>query len=822
MSRFTHRALTGARLLLAAFCWVTAAYAFVASSAFADLQFLKPRVFVWVGVFSDWHAVAVWAWIALAVAVLLPDLRRAGAPRRLAVGLLTLCAAAGAWNSLHPVLPGLVSGYRSVLMGLLALVPIIWLALIDHVDSAAFLRRQGFGATEESVRAFERHVFVAAIASALFIVALYAGLTSVSLMGAFEPDLMTSGLAIGFGWSLVDHLWIACAVFLLTAALGRLTRGRFLLQYAILSVLFSALFWSALLRFVADSIGLDENAGALAAAAVAVSLTGTWSGLRLRCLGREGDVCASAIDLYFGRARPRTGGTRAALSLLMVASLAYAGAAVAGRVDWDFALLKCGVLGVWMTMFGVVYRIESERLRPGTWTIVLVSLVPLIVHEAAPARFAQRHVLERYAVHNPSFRLADGLLHNVPSTPSFEKYLRANTPLPGEVPPVDIDFVRDLGPSPLASKPFIFLFVIDSLRPDYLGSYNPRVRFTPRLDQFASESAVFRNAFTSYGGTALSVPAMWAGSVIAHKQYVQPFHPMNALEKLLDANGYRRFLSLDHIMGQLLQRSDRIDELDRGIETRDYQLCRTLEELDSKLASGGSLIPAFAYSLPQDVHMSRLPRKIETGDEYRSFNAAYATKVHSIDACFGRFIDSLKHRGLYDRSLIVVTADHGEMLGEDGRFGHSYYLFPQVIRVPLIVHLPSALRGAAAVDPDAVTLTTDITPTLYAALGYAPVRSNELMGRPFIGTTDRSSTERRRDTYVLAASYGAVYAVLGHNGRRLFIADAVKGGDTAYERDSSGQWIEKEVTEGLRAIRQFTIRQHIDQIARIYHVSPRR
>jgi arylsulfatase A-like enzyme len=157
------------------------------------------------------------------------------------------------------------------------------------------------------------------------------------------------------------------------------------------------------------------------------------------------------------------------------------------------------------------------------------------------------------------------------------------------------------------------------------------------------------------------------------------------------------------------------------------------------------------------------------------------------------------------------------MLGEDSRFGHSYHLFPQIVQVPLIVHFP-AMLDARTIDPGAVSSTIDITPTLYAALGYHPLRGSRLMGRPLVGVDDRQSTERRRDTYVIAASYGAVYAALRHNGRRLYIADGIRGGDQAFERDLSGRWSEVEISEGLRAVNQLAIRQHIDEIARTYRV----
>jgi hypothetical protein len=74
---------------------------------------------------------------------------------------------------------------------------------------------------------------------------------------------------------------------------------------------------------------------------------------------------------------------------------------------------------------------------------------------------------------------------------------------------------------------------------------------------------------------------------------------------------------------------------------------------------------------------------------------------------------------------------------------------------------------------------------------------------------------------VIAASYGAVYAVLRHNGRQLYIANAIKGGDLAYERDASGRWTEMDVSAGSRTVNQFIIRQHVDEVARVFHVTDR-
>jgi hypothetical protein len=120
-----------------------------------------------------------------------------------------------------------------------------------------------------------------------------------------------------------------------------------------------------------------------------------------------------------------------------------------------------------------------------------------------------------------------------------------------------------------------------------------------------------------------------------------------------------------------------------------------------------------------------------------------------------------------------------------------------------------------------ITFSTDIAPTVYAALGYRPKASNELMGSPLAGTDPAIWSQRRRAAHVFAASYGAVYAVVRDNGRRLYIADAINGGDFAYDRDQEGAWVPREVDGGTRLINQLAIRHYVDGIARMYSLNPR-
>lgn len=69
----------------------------------------------------------------------------------------------------------------------------------------------------------------------------------------------------------------------------------------------------------------------------------------------------------------------------------------------------------------------------------------------------------------------------------------------------------------------------------------------------------------------------------------------------------------------------------------------------------------------------------------------YEAEVASMDREIGAFLDWLAERGDLDRTLLVLTADHGERLGERGLVGHDLVMDPVVLRVPLLIRLPGAV-----------------------------------------------------------------------------------------------------------------------------------
>ena len=155
-------------------------------------------------------------------------------------------------------------------------------------------------------------------------------------------------------------------------------------------------------------------------------------------------------------------------------------------------------------------------------------------------------------------------------------------------------------------------------------------------------------------------------------------------------------------------------------------------------------------------------------------------------------------------------------MGEGGRWGHAYTIFPEIVRIPLIVHLPAWLRGNVKSDPKMIAFLTDLTPTLYYLLGQKPIVNNELLGRPLFTVSLEEQKPYLRDSYLVVSSYAPVYGLLSENGRLLYIADGVNYRDYAYELSPDGSSSETSLSGEQRAEWQKDIQQQVKAISRFY------
>jgi arylsulfatase A-like enzyme len=101
----------------------------------------------------------------------------------------------------------------------------------------------------------------------------------------------------------------------------------------------------------------------------------------------------------------------------------------------------------------------------------------------------------------------------------------------------------------------------------------------------------------------------------------------------------------------------------------------------------------------------------------------YDAETRYVDADIARIVAALKARALYDDTLIVFTADHGEEFWEHGSLGHGHTMYRELLEVPLIVKLPASHRRSGTPSVVATPVSTvSVTPTVLDVTGvpYSP------------------------------------------------------------------------------------------------------
>lgn len=270
----------------------------------------------------------------------------------------------------------------------------------------------------------------------------------------------------------------------------------------------------------------------------------------------------------------------------------------------------------------------------------------------------------------------------------------------------------------------IFIISIDTLRSDRIGAYGYRDASTPNLDRFRTESVLFEHAFSHVPQTLPSHATLFGGTLpptTGVRDNLGYALPENAptLPQILKDHGY---VTGAAVSSYVLRRATGIgrgfdffdDEVEAEIETGPTAAERNgdrTRELFENWLTGVSGDAVFGFLHIFEPHAPyRAPQEYAAKDPYDG-EVAYA------DAIVGRFFETLRRRGLYDRALIVVLSDHGEGLGDHGEDEHGFFVYRESIQVPLMVRLPNAARaGTSARHPVGLF---DLAPTVLSLAGIA-------------------------------------------------------------------------------------------------------
>ncbi len=584
-------------------------------------------------------------------------------------------------------------------------------------------------------------------------------------------------------WSLVTHVVLAILVVsllnLIFALALRTAYPRAITLLTIALVVFAVLGVS-LENFLDSALSFHGWSSILYALLLAATIVLVGFSFILAWSLRRGNQIPQALTTPKRKLFSVIGATvLAALALILPSTV--------GEWDWNSAIQRLFTMLLWIGMTAACYRIFN---RPRTYSVAATFAVLLIAGAGYKALQATEFLwasplgptnqdvaisIERYASQNISLQLADHFLGNAPEAEKCGEFchvLRQYTNVRDAETSTEVRLVDPLVPT-ASDRPNIFIFVIDSMRPDFLGAYNPKVNFTPKIDNFAKDSVVFRNAFTQYAGTTLSEPAIWAGAMLLHAHYLRPFSKVNSLEKLARTDGYQMIVSFDSVLKELLSPTDPLVKLDTDKPAwNEFEMCSTVGQLNKALdARSDKTRPILFYAQPMNVHMfarNNLPTAQANGWNIPGFSRRLSNEVHQVDECMGRFISGLKERGMYDDSIIILTSDHGDATGEFGRQSHSHIIYPEVMHVPLIIHLPKSMQGKLMDGREQISTLTDIAPSLYYLLGHKPVKADPMYGHPLFAATRMEIANYHRSEVFFASDEIAVYGLLDQNGRYLY------------------------------------------------------
>jgi Sulfatase len=820
------------RLAVSAFFLLTCAYAVLNCSPFAFDMFIKPQLIPWLTRFVAWHHV----WFAVAyvasVAALAPALAsraRHGSARAahwLALGYVVSMGLTAAALLVSPFLPTLWNDGRALPTALASLVPLVWLAVIDHLASHEAILA---GESETALTTGHRRLLVACGGTALYVWVVH--VIRAFVHGAEQG----SGLAwtLTAIWALVLAAAVFSFVFAMLAvatAIAARTGAPRRLEFSLIVALMAAGLCELFKRAVLPTLSLAAGDSAVLGAAAGATLALTWSGLMLRRPARV-DAPRTAAEILLA---PASSQKSTAFAFIALAVFSFVTLNAIERLDWNFVGQRLIVTVECLLALALMMR-ATQGVRDGegsmraVFVAPLVALIAIVAVPPGAARLAAwtgnrslepEAAFERYAAGEIAFRLmADVVVARSGfDDADYHRFLKERAAGTGRISVPDVEFAAPIVRAADRRDPDIFVFVIDSLRRDYLSPYNPDVSFTPNIARFADENFVFKNVFTRHGGTELAMASIWSGATVVRKVRASQFERMNALEKLVNANGYRIAIN-DFTVAEHLRAATPKTTIDPGVPSVDTDLCQNLRSLERHLdESGTDPRPVFGYFAPMNVHILNTQRGGQTSldGDYPGFYAPYASRLKRLDGCFQQFIAYLKARNRYDDSIIVLTSDHGDSLGEEGHWGHAMWLFPEDVRIPLIVKIPEAMKARVTTDLARVAFSTDIAPTLHALLDRPVLDLGPLFGAPLFVPAGASMLDRRRESFLLTSSYGATFGLLRRNGRFLYVSDLVEWRESAYDLSTGPLGASMVVDSALRRVNQRRIREQVTEVAELY------
>jgi len=329
----------------------------------------------------------------------------------------------------------------------------------------------------------------------------------------------------------------------------------------------------------------------------------------------------------------------------------------------------------------------------------------------------------------------------------------------------------------MGKKPNIMIFIMDTQRVDNLSCYGYAKKTTPNLERIAEEGTLFLNNITPAVWTLPSHASLFTGMYqSSHGAGAScdflPGRPATLAEVLssesyrtvaffgnewaaITGKGFKEICLVKKVdpenpdKGSLHRARMVIDWLERNYDGKEpffmfvqfmepHLRCWPPEPFRSKFLLE-DVTEDEARKVNQDPNLVRAGKVRMSKRDWAILRSLYDGETATLDHRIGLILDYMRERDILDRTLLIVTADHGDMRGEHdymGRFqlmGHHLCVYEELIHVPLIVRYPEIFPPGIKVD--ALVQTLDIFPTIVELLGIRDERlEGQLQGRSLLPT----------------------------------------------------------------------------------------
>lgn len=354
----------------------------------------------------------------------------------------------------------------------------------------------------------------------------------------------------------------------------------------------------------------------------------------------------------------------------------------------------------------------------------------------------------------------------------------------------------------LAERPNVLLVQVDALRADALGLYGNGPAASPRIDALAREAVVFDQYVVSAPWTRPSTASLfsgeWAAAHGCEARDASLSAAVDTVAEVLQAHGYATggfpnnpnisaargfaqgfdwypfaprypFAARESTYALSLYTALRKARARRDPHREVHDYYTPAEELLPEVlgwihAQGGDRWFAFVHLMdPHDpwfahpydgTALGRADSPAPDPARRDTLRARYQGEVRHVDEALGGFFGALAQRGDLDRTVVILTADHGEEFFDHGGWWHGATLYDELVRVPLLIRLPGGERGGTRVPWQ--VRQVDLAPTLAQLTRVAPSprwtgeelfvddfdRQLALLHPPATGETDGSEPER--------------------------------------------------------------------------------